>query len=157
MPHHPSVFPLRRLRLVILVILHCLNFIIPMVAALSTRLSSTKRSHRHDNILKCRFPCCPATATCIRLTNDVEENTDLRFLKDETAVWTKYTDYGDLPYESALRVLKAYHEGHGNLVIPRGFVVPSSDGENDIFINFNISFWIISRRGRILYPVHLLH
>mmetsp|Transcript_12062 Transcript_12062/g.25468 ORF Transcript_12062/g.25468 Transcript_12062/m.25468 type:complete len:479 (+) Transcript_12062:74-1510(+) len=142
MPRHP-LLSLRQLSHVIVVILYCISFVIPLVESLSTRLPPTKRPRRYGNSSctkiqrgriswhrhsKSRFPCCPAAATCIRLTNnDVDENTELRFLKDVKAVWTKYTDYGNLPYESALRALKAYHEVHGNLVIPRGFIVPSTD------------------------------
>lgn len=148
MPRHP-LLSLSHLCQVILVILYCINFVIPLVESLSTRLSPTKRSHRYGKNSytkiqrgriswhrhsKSRFPCCPAAATCIRSTNDVDENTELRTLKDVTTVWTKYTDYVDLPYESALRALKAYHDVHGNLVIPRGFIVPSRDGEDDVFI-----------------------
>lgn len=44
--------------------------------------------------------------------------------------WKNYFDVNDFPYESALRVLEVYHRIHGDLVIPRGFVVPASNGEN---------------------------
>lgn len=39
----------------------------------------------------------------------------------------------DLTYNSALQVLTAYHTIHGDLVIPRKFVVPATDGKKIVF------------------------
>jgi len=36
----------------------------------------------------------------------------------------------DMPYESAIQTLRAYHNIYGDLVIPRRYIVPSTAGKN---------------------------
>ena len=40
--------------------------------------------------------------------------------------WWKSCDVSNLPYDSNTRVLVKYHEKYGDLVIPRGFIVPAT-------------------------------
>lgn len=44
--------------------------------------------------------------------------------------WWKNGDIHDLPYDSALLALTAYHRSNGDLVIPGSFIVPATNGEN---------------------------
>ena len=53
----------------------------------------------------------------------IPKNSDPRASKKCT---TK-TNGLDLPYESAIETLRAYHSNHSNLVIPRRFIVPKED------------------------------
>jgi len=41
--------------------------------------------------------------------------------------WWSKRDISELPFDSSLRVLEAYHRIHGDLVIPESFIVPSSN------------------------------
>ena len=42
--------------------------------------------------------------------------------------WWKL-NINELPYDSSLRALEAYHRKHGDLVIPNNFIVPATNGE----------------------------
>ena len=43
--------------------------------------------------------------------------------------WWNERDINELPYDSSLRALQAYHRNHGDLVIPNNFIVPATNGE----------------------------
>ena len=45
-----------------------------------------------------------------------------------------------LPYDSALQALQGYHESNGDLAIPRGFIVPATDGEIAKSCRFSSNF-----------------
>ena len=59
--------------------------------------------------------------------------------------WWRNVDVHDLPYESALRALEAYHGVHGDLAIPPNYIVPDTNGETAFH-------WT---RHTILYPCPL--
>ena len=42
--------------------------------------------------------------------------------------WWNECDVNELPYDSALRALEAYHRQHGDLAIPGKFIVPRTNG-----------------------------
>jgi len=52
----------------------------------------------------------------------------------------------DLPYESAIEALRAYHKIHGDLVIPRRFIVPSEDSFPKEWHGIDISSSIYNMR-----------
>ena len=43
--------------------------------------------------------------------------------------WWNERNINELPYDSSLRALEAYHRKHGDLVIPNNFIVPATNGE----------------------------
>lgn len=45
--------------------------------------------------------------------------------------WWNERDINELPYDSSLRALEAYHRKHGDLVIPNNFIVPATNGEQN--------------------------
>ena len=58
---------------------------------------------------------------------------------------------GEMTYHAALDVLKAYHAENGNLVIPRRYVVPETDGT----CRTNITSFFILPRICLIYSISL--
>lgn len=46
--------------------------------------------------------------------------------------WWNKCLISELPYDSALRALEAYHRKHGDLAIPVRFIVPATNGKRSI-------------------------
>lgn len=47
-------------------------------------------------------------------------------------IWWNKCDISELPYDSALRALEAYHRRHGDLAIPGRFAVPATNGKKEV-------------------------
>ena len=55
---------------------------------------------------------------------------------------TKRYAAADMPYESAIQTLRAYHNIHGDLVIPRRYIVPSTAGKNIRYVQHRLKTYI---------------
>ena len=59
-------------------------------------------------------------------------------------IWWNKCDISELPYDSALRALEAYHRKHGDLAIPGRFVVPTTNGKKEVVSEIgNVSMWLL--------------
>ena len=75
----------------------------------------------------------PSSSTSIRNVHRIfYEKDDIVSYEDDDdddGTTLVYSNINELPYDSSLRALEAYHRKHGDLVIPNNFIVPATNGE----------------------------
>ena len=101
----------RRAAAVVPIILVCYSCVNNIVFAWVLQKPSAILPHRH------RYP---TSTTRIILQSTISK-----------PKWWNNCDMNELPYESSLLALEAYHRANGNLAIPGNFVVPSTNGKRE--------------------------
>ena len=81
-----------------------------------------QRSMMHHNVITLHHDVGRIASTSA--TTSMNMYTSVRQPK-----WWNERDINELPYDSSLRALEAYHRKHGDLVIPNNFIVPATNGE----------------------------
>lgn len=99
----------RRAAAVVPIILVCYSCVNNIVVAWVLQKPSAILPHRHRS----------STLTTVKLQSTIKPK------------WWNNCDMNELPYESSLLALEAYHRANGNLAIPGNFVVPSTNGKRE--------------------------